>query len=213
MQFPLPLSDFVDALPLKRVTFRLADEAGVSRTRGGDVIRHRRGARLWGGELEIDIDHHDAQAGAEALLARLEEPDASFLLYDIRKPMPVSDPAGAVASSPVKIAGLSADGWSLSLSGLPAGFQITCGDLLSFTYGTSPLRYALHRATIPASANSQGATGAFDVVPPIRPGAVVGAGVKLVKPVLKARLVEADYGKGKATISDGGRARWVQSLR
>lgn len=215
MQFPLSISSFIDAVPIKRITFSLADDAAMSRTRGGDVIRHRRGARLWGGEFEIDIDHHDVQAGADALLARLQEPDASFLLYDLRKPYPVSDPTGSIAGSTVRISGLSSDGWRVAIKGLPAGYVLTRGDAIAFTYGTNPVRRAYHRLVAGGVADAQGNIGGagLEVVPAIRPGAQVEAVLTLARPTLKARLLEADYGSGKAIISEGGTARWVQSLR
>lgn len=213
MQFPLPLEQFAEAIPVAKLTFRLADPKSMSRTGGGDVIQHRRGARLWGGELQIDLDDHDAHAQTEALLARLEEPDASLLIYDLRKPYPASDPTGSVASSAVKIASLGADGWSLALTGLPAGYTLTRGDLLAFQYGANPIRYAYHRLVTGAVASGTGVTPSFEVVPAIRPGAAIDAAVSLVKPPLKARLIEADYGEGQAFISPGGKARWVQSLR
>lgn len=213
MQFPLSLADFLDGIPIKEVTFRLADPASVSRTRGGDVIRHRNGARLWGGEIKLDLAPHQEAAAAEALLARLEETDASFLLYDVRKPTPISDPSGTVSGSAVKIAALAAGGRGLSLKGLPLSYAISRGDLLSFTYGSNPTRHALHRVVTGGAAGASGQTPTLEVIPAIRAGAVVDATVTLVRPVCKARLVEADYGAGGAVITPGGSLRWTQTLR
>lgn len=213
LSFPLGLADFIDAIPVHQITWKLADPVTLSRTGGGDVIRHRRGARLWGGEIVIDMDHHAVHAATEALMARLEDTDASFLLYDKRKPAPLADPAGVVAASNVTISAVSGDRRAIALTGLPVGYRISRGDMLSYTYGSSPLRYGLHRAVTTANADATGKIGSLEVMPPIRSGSGTGAAVTLVKPRLKARLIEADYGEGRAAITPGGSLRWVQTLR
>lgn len=214
LSYPLVLADFLDTLPVARVSLRLPPAVTFSETGGGDVIAARFGQRLWQGEITLDKDYHAVWAAIEARLALLEEPGASFLIRDIRLPGPIADPDGSIlgAAQPL-ISSLNSNGVQMALKALPAGYQISPGDLLGFTYGSAPLRYGLHRVVTGATASASGITPPFQVIPPIRPGAVVDAPVTLVAPVCKAKLVSAEYGGSRATISDGGKFRWMQTLR
>lgn len=214
LTYPLSLAQFFDALPIASITMRPGDARSFSETGGGEQIAAQRGTRLWRGTVKIDLDTHTAIAAIEAKLALLEEPGASFLIYDRRKPYPSADPGGLlVQSSTVRIASLNGNNRELTLKGLPSGYVLTPGDLLGFTYGASPLRYALHRVVTGASANGSGTTGSIEVTPYIRQGAAVDAIVTLGKPVCKAQLATADYGSGRSVITEGGTFDFIQTLR
>ncbi|MDK3072773.1 hypothetical protein QO034_06595 [Sedimentitalea sp. JM2-8] len=214
LSFPLPLSEFLDTLPVSRVTFRLEQAVTSSETGGGEVIRHARGARLWGGEIVLDRDYHAVWAAIEARIALLEEPGASFLITDTRLPGPIADPDGSIlGAAAVQILSVNANSRELRLKGLPPGYAISQGDMLSFSYGSNPVRRALHRVVTGAVANGSGNTPNFEVTPFIRPGAAVDAAVTLVAPVCKAVLASADIGASRAAISDGGTFAWRQTLR
>lgn len=213
LSFPLSLAEFFDTLPVRTSSFSLADASSTSVTGGGEVIKHNLGARLWQGEAVIDKDYHHLIAAIEARLSLLEGAGASFLIYDRRKPNPLNDPDGTLTGSAIIIDEVSGDFRELRLSGLPANYELAAGDLLAFTYGSNPSRYALHRVVSGVQAWGGGLTPLFEVVPPIRDGAQVGAAVTLNKPVCKARLIEGEYGKGRSTITEGGTIRWMQTLR
>lgn len=214
LSWPLKLNQFFNTLPIQRVTFRLGRRSTFSQTGGGEVIDHALGTRLWQGEIQLDVDYHAAWAAIEARLALLEEPGASLLIRDPRLPGPIADPDGSgLAGYTVRIASLNANNRELALNGLPAGYAISQGDLLGFTYGTNPTRYALHRVVKSATADAQGITSEFEVTPYIRPGAAVTAEVSLIAPVCKAKIISAEYGGSRATISEGGTLQWTQTLR
>ena len=214
LAYPLSLAQFFDTLPVASVTMRPGDARSFSETGGGAQIAAQRGTRLWHGSVRIDLDRHSAISAIEARLALLEEPGASFLVYDRRKPWPSADPGGlGVQSSTVRIASLNANNRELTLKGLPSGYVITAGDLMGWTYGASPLRYALHRVVTGATANGSGVTGSIEVTPFIRQGAAVDAIVSLGKPVCKAQLVQADYGSGRSIVTEGGTFDFIQTLR
>lgn len=214
IEWPLPPSEFLDLLPIKNVSSRPGRAVTSTESGDGAVIYHQRGARLWQGSITLDIDAHDFWASVDATLSMLEEPSASFLFRDPRAQGPIADPRKLIlgAASPV-IAGLSEDAHHLKLSGLPSGYVLSRGDLLGFTYGTNPTRYAYHRIFTGGAANGAGVASDLVVVPKIRPGAQLGAAVTLGSPVLKARLKEAQYGASRAKVSDGGSFDWVQTLR
>ncbi|MFD1342877.1 hypothetical protein [Litorisediminicola beolgyonensis] len=214
LSWPIPLSGFFEDLPISQVSFSLGTAQTTSETGGGDVIKHQLGARLWMGEVQLGATPLSDMAAIEARLALLEQPGASLLIYDRRKSNPRLDPAGATiaAASPV-IASLSVDGRELALEDLPAGYVISQGDMLGFSYGSNPLRRALHRVVTGATADGTGATGLFEITPVIRPGAALGATVTLSRPVCKAVITEAQYGSGRSLISRGASFAWRQTLR
>ena len=214
LTWPLPLSAFLDTLPIQRVTFQLANSVTHSETGGGEVISHRRGARLWAGKIILDKDYHAVWAAIEARLALLEEPGASLLIKDVRMSGPIADRDHSLLGAAVpKIATLDSNNREMTVKGLPAGYVISQGDLLGFTYGTSPIRYAFHRVVTGGIANGLGITPDIEVIPFIRPGAQVNAVLTLGNPVLKAKLTNAEYGNSRSIISEGGSMSWTQTLR
>ena len=214
LSWPLSRAQLFDLLPVKSVRFRLPGALSTSRTGGGEIIVHGLGARLWQGEIALDMADHANWASIDARLALLEEPGASFLLCDPRLTGPISDPGGAIlgAAQP-KIAALNANNRELTLKNLPADYLVSQGDVLGFSYGTNPTRLAYHRVVTGGVAGGGGTTPSIEVTPFLRPGAAVDAAVSLVQPTLKAVLVKADYGASRATLSEGGTISWMQTLR
>lgn len=213
LSFPLNLAQFFDPLPVANITFRPADNRTFTETGGGELIPAARGARLWQGQVSIDIDTHARIAAFEAKLSVLEQPGASFMIYDLRKPFPTADAGGALISgaSPV-IAALNANNREISLTGLPSGYVLSDGDMIGWTYGASPTRHALHRIAVGATANGSGAA-TVELTPLIRPGTSIGTPITLVKPLCKAIIDEATYGGGRSVITQGGTFAWKQTLR
>ena len=214
LTYPLSLSDFLADLPVSHVTFRLDKAETVSRTGGGEIIKHKLGARLWTGEIVFDQDYHRELAAIEAKIALLEGAGASFMIHDTRHTGPRADPTGTVlGAAAVKLAAVTVEGAELSLKGLPAAYTLSAGDYLGFEYAALPIRYALHRIVVGATADAGGTTPLMQVVPTLRPGFAVDATVTLVRPTCKARLLEADYGSGRSVISGRGQLSWTQTLR
>ncbi|MVO16857.1 hypothetical protein [Parasedimentitalea huanghaiensis] len=214
LTWPLPLNEFFDTLPIQKVTFQLANSATYSETGGGELITHKRGSRLWQGKIILDKDSHAIWAAIESRLALLEEPGASLLLWDVRLPGPIADPDKSILGPAVpQIRSLDPNNRELTLKGLPSGYVISQGDLLGFTYGSNPVRYAFHRVATGGTADGLGVTPNIEVRPFIRPGAAVDAVVTLGDPVLKAKITGADYGASRSTISEGGSFDWTQTLR
>ncbi len=214
LTWPLPLTEFFNTLPVQRVTFQLANSVTHSETGYGEFIAHKRGARLWTGKIILDKDHHSVWAAIEARLALLEEPGASLLLWDLRMPGPIADRDKSLLGTAVpKIRSLASNNREMTLKGLPAGYVVSQGDLLGFTYGSNPIRYAFHRVVTGATASGLGITTDIEVQPFIRPGAAIDAVVTLGDPVLKAKVTGAEYGASRSTISEGGSLSWTQTLR
>lgn len=218
LTFPLGLASFLDLLPIAEVRFRLDPSLEYSETGEGEVISHDIGARLWSGEIVLDRARHDELRGVEALIGYLHRAAGTFLVRDTRAPGPLLDPFGtALGAAQPEISEVATDGLTLSISGVPSGYALSAGDYLAFTYGSNPSRYALHRVLASSQAQSIGG-GSFGIAdipvdPPVREGAGPEIPVELIAPACKARLVEADYGRGRSVISQGGVITWKQTLR
>lgn len=214
LSWPLPLESFFEGLPIQKISCRLGRAETSSETGGGEVISHGMGTRLWRGRIVLDKEIHTYWAAIEAKLALLEQPGASLLLRDTRVNGTRFDPQLAIlGTSNPQIASLAANNRELGLSGLPANYKIAAGDLLGFTYGANPTRYAYHRVVVGAEAGVTGIASDIEVIPFIRPGAQVGRPVTLGVPVLKARIANAEYGQSRARLSEGGSFEWTQTLR
>ena len=103
----------------------------------------------------------------------------------------------------------------MTLAGLPGGFVVTAGDMFAFTYGSSPLRYALHRVVVGGVASS-GGVGVVEVVPPIRPGYTLGVPVVIQRPYMLAKIIPGSYTPsvgGIGRLSSGVTFGFSQSLR
>lgn len=215
MAFPLQPAQFINLLPIRSMTFEPPETVEVSRTRGGEILRAERGARLWQGRIELDELSPD-EANRALPLLNLLRANGTFLIIDPLHARPQSDPAGAVAAASPVIA--SADGREMTISGLPGGYTLRRGDLVSWTYGANPLRYALHEVvTETIVASGAGVTAAFEVSPPIRPwGSLAGRPVQLIAPSCKALIVPKSVNAGRRR--NGGRVAdvafdFIQTLR
>jgi hypothetical protein len=212
--YPLSTSAFFDTLPLAGISCTLGDHRTFSETGGGEVIAAGAGKRLWGGQITLDRDVHDLIAAIDADLAALEEPGASFLIYDARKEYPTADPDGSIlgAATP-QIAVLDNNNREMRINGLPAGYVLSKGDYIGWAYASNPVRYALHRIVVGGPADGGGLSAKFEVTPYIREGVTVGTPVSLIRPVCKAVIPQASYGRGRSIVSDGGSFAWRQTLR
>ena len=216
LTFPLPLDSFFDLLPVAKCRLDLPETVDVSRTGGGEILTADLATSLWRGRLDLAVMTQDETAAIRPLINILRRSGASFFVSDLTRPWPRLDPSGMLlgAATPTILA-LGGSGRELSLTGLPVAYPISRGDLISFAYGASPTRYALHEVVGAAVANGAGQTGLIEVNPPIRPGVVAGAAVQLVWPRCKAVLVpgSASTGTTSNTITTEASLEWQQSLR
>jgi hypothetical protein len=137
--------------------------------------------QYWRGRAQLVSETLADSVEMEALFRSLRM-TGTFLAYDIRRPYPAFDPDGALLAASLtepEIASIGSDNASLALELLPANFQITAGDYLSFARTNGKI--ALHQAVEDITANGSGTTSEFAVVPPFRNGSVAGAVVTLVK--------------------------------
>jgi len=216
LTFPLTLEQFFHLLPVGQSRMSPGEALAVAETGGGEVLTADIGTALWAGQFDMGPMLHSEAAAIAPVLNLLRRAGASFLVADPTRPWPKADPEGAFlgASTPTILA-VGGSLRELSLQGLPPGYPLSRGDLLSFQYGSTPVRHALHEMVGSAIADGSGKTTMIEVTPPLRPGAAAGIAVQLGWPRCKARLVPGttDPGSSRHTITSGATIRWSQTLR
>lgn len=215
LTYPLSYAQFLGVLRVEEVTFRLSHPQEHTRLGEGTVISASLGASLWTGTIRLAQANHPRHAQMEALIALMDQPGATFLCHDPRQIGPASDPTGSsLGSRTVTIHSVAGNMREMRLTGLPSGYVLSVGDMLAFQYGANPVRYALHRIVVGGTASSTGLTPLMEVVPTLRPGAVAGLTVSLIRPACKARLLpEPTYGAGRQALSRGASFDFIQILR
>lgn len=210
--FPLTAAQFMDLLRVQSARFWLPESLSIEGTEGGEIFTADRGPRLWQAEFTLAQGHHADVDAREARLALLAQAGRSFFAYDPRRTGPAADPDGAGLSGYSPVIGAATTARDLQITGLPNGYQISRGDYIGWSYGSSPTRYALHRAVTAPVVSGGSAT--VEVVPNIRPGWAAGAAVSLVRPACKM-VVLPGYGPGagQGVISSGATFRAQQTLR
>ena len=211
----LSRAQFIDLMPISEQSHYLPESMELNRTGAGEQLSADLGDRLWQGEITLGRLLRTEAGRPEVLIDLIRQSGRSFLVYDTRRPAPLLDPNGTIlgASTPT-INTLGGDPRELRIGGLPATYVLSAGDYLSFTYGTSPVRYALHRVVTTTTAVA-GLTPLFEVTPAIRTGALTGAAITLLKAHCKAVIIPGSVkvGVGRRTITDGIGFGYVQALR
>lgn len=231
LSFPLDLAQFFDGFCPISTTFELDEAVLTNETGGGEIIASDYGTRLWTGRVTLAPVRPVGIEEIKAMIRPLQDARGSFMIHPIHKQGPASLRAlgewfllrGVVNargiwidSETAQINSLPVNARTITLKGLDPGFVITRGDFLSFTYLSSPTRHAFHQAAESVAANSSGVTGAFEVMPPIRPGAAVDAVVRLHRPQLKARMVPGSLSISalpRRGFAEGASFEWRQTLR
>ena len=215
LSYPLNRAQFLGALRVQEVTFRLSHPQEHTRLGDGTVISASLGASLWTGTIRLAQANHPRHAQMEAMLALMDQPGASFLCHDPRYVGPASDPTGSILGSrTVTIHTVASNMRELRITGLPSGYVLSSGDMLAFQYGSSPVRHALHRIVVGGTASGTGLSPLLELVPNLRAGAVAGLVVSLIRPACKARLLpEPTYGSGRQALSRGASFTFIQTLR
>lgn len=214
---PLTAAQLMAILPIRDMVFDILEALEMSETGGGEILTADLGTRLWQGEVTLDDMQRDEAAKALAMLSAPRQAGASFMVHDVGRVFPRYDPTGAIlgASSPT-LHQVNANMRDIRLIGLPSGYRINRHDYLAFSYGTNPVRYALHRAVNFQQANGSGTFGGWlEVVPAIRPGYAIGANVTLIRPTCKAVIVPGSVnpGRRRATMTVGASFKFMQTLR
>lgn len=215
LSYPLNRAQFMNVLPIAEMSFNLPEMVEQHRTASGEQLQADLGDRLWQGEIKLGRLTRSEAGAAKMMIDLLRQAGRSFLIYDATRIFPLLDPNGTIlgASTPT-IHTLGADSRELRITGLPATYTLSPGDYLSIIYGSAPARYGLHRVVSSVTAVA-GLTPLFEVSPAIRPGAVTGAAVTLVRAYCKAVILPGSVSEGvtRRTITEGISFGFAQTLR
>ena len=217
VSFPLSTASFFDLLLIRTLKFECPELVEMNTTGGGELLRADLAPMLWTGDVRFGTMLLTEAAMAEGLLDLLRGPARSFYAYDARRPAPLLDPTGSIlgAAAPT-LYSVAANNRDIRLQALPNGYRLSRGDYLAFDYGTAPVRRALHRVfTSLVTTAVGGITPTFEVTPPLRAGAAVGAAVTLIKAACKAVILpnSIDTGTTSKTVNDGMAFKFSQTLR
>jgi len=203
LTFPLSYEEFASKLFLEDATFAQQRSDETTGMGSLDILNATLATPLWRVDCVTGpIENEDAEALA-SLIEILEQPGKTFYISNPRKVAPRADPTGSIlgAANPT-ISALNSNNKQLSITGLPVGYTLSQGDMFSFTYGPggSPRR-ALHRFAGSATASAGGVISDIEISDFIRAGAEVGNVVKLVQPVMLAKLIPGSYKpKGRGSL-------------
>lgn len=187
LAFPLPMAQFTDLLNIAEAT-PLTLRRGSERSGSGD-------GRYWSARL------HEPLWQATLTLSRLDSIEDGALINSkmnvlgvlentcLYSPIERSGPASGVTTGlgAVTISGIRADRGGITLNGLPQGFVLTSGDMLSILHGSGS--YYLGEFSEGGIASASGAVVNHREIRPYLPfGVTVGATVNLVRPVVRMML-------------------------
>lgn len=178
MAITFPRSDILTGLPFDNQIFMLFERQELSRTADGVTRAKSFGSAIWKMSCTSASLYFDQALELEAKLHSLDGAINRFYAHDLRRPYPKEHADGAFTDSGV-ILSVNANNKALALDDLPAGFQISPGDMLAFDYGATPSR-ALHQVVEAVTANGAGLTAEFEVRPHLRPGIVLSPSTEVV---------------------------------
>lgn len=194
LSFPLTLAQFFTGLAKVSYAARLDEAVQFNETTGGEVISADFGARLWRADLTIRANTYLTLDQVVAKVELIQQAAASVRLGHAWRAGPQADPTGSIlgASTP-EITNVNSNRRDVTIGSLPAAYVLTEGDLLSFSYLSSPTRFAFHRVMNTVTANGSGVASNVELSPPVRPGEVTPFAITLVNPFFKAVYVPGSY--------------------
>jgi len=213
--FPLPLADFFEGLPIQSFNSDLGEAMEANQTGAGEITTADLGPRLWRNDITIRVGHYADIERVKAKLNLLRQANRSLLVHSMPFMYPQSDPDGSIlGASVVTLNTVQVNNREIVLGGLPSGYELTVGDFISWTYGSNPIRYAMHQIV-----NGDTATGAglafVELTPFIHPGYVLGQTVRLIKPIYKAVVLPGSTktGESRGQMTNGIQFSLIQTFR
>lgn len=191
---PAQLAEFAGIIDIESVFFDLVEPREMSRHRGGKISVAILGLPYWRATVTLRANMSREMARKVRGLMRRVGATGHFLMHNPAALFPINDPNGVIlGNANVTISQIS--GRQIRLAGLPSGYELHWGDMLSVVYSG---RRALFEVAEDLAANGAGTTPLFDVSPPPRAGMAAGNAVDLTQPA--ARMMFESYNPG---ISEG----------
>lgn len=203
--YPLPTS-FLDEFPGWTTEFELLWRQEQSRTAGGRTIVKDMGSPLMRLTAQSKVLTANKLDYWRARLTSLENGLKTFRAFPKSRCFPVaypngSWPTGGAFSGVAQMSSIGADRKSITLSDLPAGYEVSVGDYIQI--GDKDLHMVMEATT----ANSSGVAQSFEIRPHLWPGVTAPAAATLVKPSCIMAIVPgsvsttADMATGRGTVT------------
>lgn len=202
LSFPLGFGAFQDKLRIMgSPPLQLARFEEMSGTGHGQVIVSQIAPPAWSASWTMADTPEEEAAEIDGLIGVIGS-TGRVLLCDPTRHFPRRDPDGTgIGGADVVVSALGGNGRSIRLSGLPAGYALTAGDMVGATYGSS--RRALFRMAESATASSAGVTPFFDVSPHLPVGLAAGAPANLRRPTSRFVLTSWEPGRSDGVARRG----------
>ncbi|MDE4059775.1 hypothetical protein [Phaeobacter gallaeciensis] len=221
---PATAAEFFDLLPIQEVQLRLDRQVQINNLGGGEILQAELFPAMWVGSVSIAPMPKRRASQVQALLAGLEAPGQKFHAYKAHQIGPADDPLGNDLSAAAPVIGEfhGTDPRLVKFHGMPQGLAVSEGDFLAFDYdpGTGSRR-AFHQVIVGRNHTQDDGAGGYTsqffthLVPPVRPGAQLGAAVEFVRPQLLAVLVpgSVSYGITRGNVTSGMSFDFRQTLK
>lgn len=213
----LSRSAFMRKLTIESASFAAPAQREVTNLASGEALSAEIAPALWSGKIGLSPMQGSKAREIVSVLHHLEISGNAFRAFHPEKLWPLTDAGGVTAAAAtITISAHDASASTITLAGLPNGYVISPGDMISWEYGSSPTRYALHEfregATVAA-----GTSGALQVYPHIRGTVPTDAPAEMVRPWCKAIILpgSTDFGawNARSQTLDGVAFEFRQSLR
>lgn len=200
-------------LEITSVTFSPLRSDNVEGTGSGQILTAELATPLWQAEIITPLSSFDDGRGIRALMNDLNRPGQVFDLYDPIGKYPRKDPNGSIlGSSVVRIDTVASNG-TITLKGLPSGYQLSRGDYMQITYAGRRYFFETSQA---ATADSGGVTTVFRVFPKIPTSIPANTVVVLINPMIQCQMdpTGLEYGSEDSSnwTMSGFRIKAVQKL-
>lgn len=147
------------------------------------------GDALWTMDAKILPINIPADRKLAGILADLPRNGGTFYGYDPRRTHPRLDLRGTtLGSASVAVQGYNLTASKLQLKGLPSGYTLSRGDLLSFDYGGNRYLHEVAGGDV-VVASGAGITGWFALFPPLKVAVPWDTAVTLIKATAEFALV------------------------
>lgn len=210
LSFPMSVATFFGPMQkdVQSFQFDLNEALATEETGAGEILTADIGIRLWKLNCSMRPMPYNEAEQLKAKLDVLRYPSRSLIAHAMPISYPQYDPDGSIlGASAVVLNAVQGNNREIRLGGLPSGYVITPGDIISYQYGSNPVRYAFHRVAVGGVASGGGITALLEVTPFIRPGFILNSAVKIIKPEMKMVYVPASLNAG---TNQGG---WVQGIQ
>lgn len=196
-----PLSYLNDILCIESATFNIKRNDELSGDGSGRFWQAELAPPIWECTINVAPQTHDDAKQITSRIRALEGSKDTFLLTDPISREPQFDKNRTFAGMTSRISSISQNGKTISISGLPQGFNLTFGDKFSIVYGVDSDRYSFHEIVSDVVAGSNGQALNVSVFPFIPPAILVNDIISLYDAACKMIIYPDTFTSGTSSFA------------